>query len=184
MIENKFLIVRNIKKRDNIRITSFDRQLQSPNHFLGTPDNIQKYALIIGNDNYSRLENQLTDSIKNARELDDTLQTINFNVTRYEDVSEEDIIMERVIAFTRKFKNGDIVFFYFSGHANQFNGNNYLIPTNDSTIDNAKSVAVFGANLKRILDRLIESKPLSVLILVLDCCRPYKISRRSKITCK
>ncbi len=135
--------------------------------------------MIIGNNNYRRQANRLTDSLKNARELDATLREINFNVTRYEDVSDENEILEQVIAFTRTFKNGDIVLFYYSGHANQFNGNNYLIPINDTTIKSEQDVAVFGADLKRILGRLIENKPSSVLVLLLDCCKPYQFHRRS-----
>jgi len=152
--------------------------------FLGTPNNIQKYALIVANDHYCRQANRLINSITNARELDNILQSINFNVTKHEDMIEKDTFMEQVIAFTKTFINGDIVLFYFSGHAIQFNGNNYLIPINDTKIDRAESVAVFGVNLKRILDRLMENKPLSVFILVLDCCRPYELSRRSATTCQ
>jgi uncharacterized caspase-like protein len=139
--------------------------------FLGSSKSIKKYALIIGNDNYTQPENQLTDSIKNAKELHDTLQKINFDGTRYENVTDEDTIIEQVIAFTKKFRDGDIVLFYFSGHGQQFNKYNYLIPINDTRIRSDQDVEVFGANVQRILDRLTESKPSSVFVFILDCCR-------------
>ncbi len=138
---------------------------------LGSSENIKKYALIIGNDSYSQEENQLTDSIKNARKLDYILDRINFTIMRREDVSDENEIIKQVIVFTRTFKNGDIVLFYYSGHANQCNGNNYLIPTNDTTINSEQDIEVFGANVQRILDRLTENKPSSVFVFILDCCR-------------
>jgi uncharacterized caspase-like protein len=139
---------------------------------LGSSENIKKYALIIGNNDYRRKANRLTDSLKNARELDYILERINFTVMRHEDVSDENEIIEQVIVFTRTFKNGDIVLFYYSGHANQCNGNNYLIPTNDTTINSEQDIEVFGANVQRILDRLTENKPSSVFVFILDCCRP------------
>jgi len=145
---------------------------------LGSSENIKKYALIIGNNDYRRKANRLTDSLKNARELDYILDRINFTVMRHEDVSDENEIIEQVIAFTRTFKNGDIVLFYYSGHANQCNGNNYLIPTNDTTINSEQDIEVFGANVQRILDRLTENKPSSVFVFILDCCRPFATSSK------
>jgi uncharacterized caspase-like protein len=85
-------------------------------------------------------------------------------------------MIEKVIAFTKTFiKNGDTIVLYFSGHGGQYEGNNYLIPTNDTTIGSDQDIEVFGVNIKRIIDRLTESKTECVLLLILDCCRPYTL---------
>jgi uncharacterized caspase-like protein len=151
---------------------------------LGPVDNIQKHALIIGNDDYSRTDNRLTHSISNARKLGDILRKMKFTVTKHENVTEEDRMMEQVINFTKTFMNGDSVLCYFSGHALQFNGNNYLIPTYDTKVNSDQDVLVFGADIQRILDRLIENKPDCVFILILDCCRPYALNGGSATTSK
>lgn len=128
------------------------------------------------------MQNRLTTSINAEKRLDDTLQDINFTVISLENVAEEDEMMERTIAFTRKFKNGDIIVFYFSGHGSQYDGNNYLIPTNDTTITSEQDVEVFGVNVKRMVDRLTERKPDCVFILIFDCCRSYSLNRGSTAT--
>lgn len=141
-----------------------------------------KHALLIGNDKYSRQENRLIHSINNARKLGELLCKINFTVTEHENLAEEDQIIEQVISFAKTLKNGDMVFCYFSSHALQFNGNNYLIPANDTAVHSDQDIEVFGVNLKRMIDRLSESKPDCVFILIFDCCRPYSFYGGSSTT--
>jgi hypothetical protein len=151
---------------------------------LGSSDNIQKHALIIENDSYSRSENRLADSINNATRLAHILNKINFTVTKHENLADENEMMQQVIDFTKTFNNGDTVLCYFSSHGLQFDGNNYLIPTNDTRIHSDEDIEVFGANLKQIVDRLTDCKPYCAFILVFDCCRPYTLSRVTGRACK
>ena len=148
-------------------------------YLLGLPGDIQKHALIIGNEQYSVRENRLTNSVKYAKELNNTLEEINFNTKLYENVTQEDKIMQHVKNFTKEFMNGDIVLFYYSGQAQQLNNINYLILINDREINSEEDIQTFGINIQRILDRLTEDKPTSVFVFILDCCRPYIISNRS-----
>ena len=123
------------------------------NVVLVRPDDIQKHALII--------ENKII------------LRKINFTVAKESDRAEENEIMESVIQFTKTFRNGDLVFCYFSGCAVQLDRNNDLRLNNDATIDDDRDVEVFGASLTRILDRLTENKLDSAFVIILNCCRPY-----------
>ena len=128
--------------------------------------------MIIANDEYIQVGNRLKKSIANARALENTLENMNFSrVFKHENEALEKDIMKHVKDFTEEFENGDIVFFYYSGHAQQVNGVNYLIPTNDVEINSEDDIELFGANVQRIVDRLTENKPRSVFIIVLDGCR-------------
>jgi hypothetical protein len=140
--------------------------------------------LTIGNDNYSRPENRLTTSIENSTALNRLLQTINFEIIEGNNAKSKDDIMQRMKDFTNTFMNGDLALFYYSGHAVQVDNKNYLIPTRDTEIDSDENVEFFGANLKRILETLIENKPLCVFIFILDCCRPFFRNTRSPSTRK
>jgi uncharacterized caspase-like protein len=144
----------------------------------------RKLALIIGNDNYHRKENELRNSVKNAKELSASLRDINFHVTMYENVSQEKQMMEKVQDFERTITDGDLILFYFCGHGYQFNEKNYLIPVDDTKIDSDEDVADLGTDVERILARLRENKPLCVVILILDCSRSYVLQDASTVICK
>jgi uncharacterized caspase-like protein len=144
----------------------------------------RKLALIIGNGNYSQRINKLDQSVKNANDLANLLKTINFDVMTQNNIPNE--IMKRIQEFVDEFKirDGDLILVFFSGNAYQFNGRNYLIPIDDTRIDDDEDVEVFGTDVKRILDRLMENRPSCVVVFILDCCRPYVLKNASKSTCK
>jgi len=133
----------------------------------------RKLALIIGNSNYSGMKNQLSHSVTNAEQLRIILKKINFNVTIYTDVRTASEMMENVKNFAEKIEEGDLVLFYFSGHGNQVEDKNYLIPVDDAKIETDKDVKDLASNFERILERLVERNPSYVTVFILDCCRPY-----------
>jgi uncharacterized caspase-like protein len=139
----------------------------------------RKLALIIGNGDYSEQINKLDQSVENANELIDLLKTMNFRVCPKHNIRED--ILERTQEFTDEFeiKDGDLILFYFLGHAYQIDGKNYLIPVDDTRIDEDEDVKDFGADVQRIIERLIKKRPSCVAILILDCCRPYKLRNGS-----
>jgi hypothetical protein len=74
------------------------------------------------------------------------------------------------------------VAFYFAGHAVQFDGENWLIPTGADLFQGVPSTANFEDSSVRaqwVLDRLSESG-VSRVLLILDACRnnPFRADRR------
>ena len=134
--------------------------------------NHRKLALIIGNENYQRSENELSHSTETIQELSNLLTKIGFRVTTSTNLEKYDMTTE-IISFSRTIKDGDLVLFYFSGHGYQVNGINYLIPTNDTWIKTDRDVEDFGINFNRMLRRVLEQNSSYVNIFILDCCRPY-----------
>lgn len=103
------------------------------------------------------------------------MKTINFTVTVAPDIRNKAETMRRVQEFERTITDDALVLFCFSGHGYYFNGNNYLIPTDDTRMNQADDVLDLGNDVKRIVQRLLDDKPLRTAIVILDCCRPYAL---------
>ena len=131
----------------------------------------RKWALIIGNGEYSRPANKLNNSVANANNLVQTLKKSNFKFTKCDNINVD--IMEQVRQFNTNIQDGDLIVFYFSGHARHFDGHNYLLPTDDSRVDSGEDIRDLGTNVRRIVERLLHDKPSCIAVVILDCCKPY-----------
>jgi uncharacterized caspase-like protein len=69
---------------------------------------------------------------------------------------------------------------YFAGHEMQFNGDNYLLPTDISLQNGSNDLPLEGINSKTILKILEYTNTESLNILILDACRssPYNTNTR------
>src|SRR5262245_11001259 len=86
----------------------------------------KRVALIIGNGviaSAPRLPNPAHD----ADDVAAALKSIDFEVIRGTDLNQADM-QDAVIRFARAAQAADVGIFYYSGHAMQFNGVNYLMP--------------------------------------------------------
>src|SRR5712691_13404541 len=89
------------------------------------PDS-EKRALVIGNANYKTatvLDNPLNDAVRVA----DALDRLGFAVTIAKDCDINDFDNE-LRSFTRQLEGSDVALLYYSGHALQLHGENYLVP--------------------------------------------------------
>ncbi len=140
-------------------------------------DEGRRYALVIGNDNYQSVT-PLHNARADARAVAAALREVGFKVTL-----EQDVTLEKLKSALRSFKSqisgGDDAVFYFSGHGVQFDGTNYLIPT-DLTPQNQEQVMDDAVPLQRVLDDLRDQKARFALAIV-DACRdnPFKGSGRA-----
>ena len=143
-------------------MASFNQHLSGP----------RRLALLIGNNDYYNPKHKLNYAITNVRDLSIKLKSINFNVTRYEDLDYAG--MESGIKqFAKEINDGDLVLFYFSGHACHVMNRNYLIPINDDGIESEREVPRFGINVDRAINRLRERNQSYVTIPIIDCCKAY-----------
>ncbi|CAF3256188.1 unnamed protein product [Rotaria socialis] len=138
----------------------------------------RKLALIIGNDNYRKPYNRLNHSNNNVNDLSNMLKTINFDVTRVCDSNKRQLTTA-IIDFAKTIKDGDLVLFYFSGHACQAIKKNYIIPIDDNKIENETDIEDFSVNIERTLERLVEINPSYLTVFILDCCKPYLMENAS-----
>jgi uncharacterized caspase-like protein len=143
----------------------------------------RKLALIIGNGDYHRTENRLSNSVNNAKELSGLLKTIDFHVKTVCNLTKHQMVTE-IIDFARMVDNRDLILFYFAGHSHSIEDRNYLMPVDDDKIETNRDVEDFAINVELILSRLVKRNQSSVTILILDCCRSYVLKGVSRTTCK
>lgn len=130
-----------------------------------------KYALVIGNQNYKEIP--LRSPVNDANDIANLLSSLGFSVMKGVNVSHQ--AMEQAIRnFTDRIRPHDIALFYFSGHGVQVDGINYLLPVDMNAIseDEIKYKAV---NANMVLDKL-ERAQSQFNIIILDACRnnPFK----------
>ena len=82
---------------------------------------------------------------------------------------------DATIRFARAAREADVAMFYYSGHAMQFSGVNYLMPVDAKLTDEADAPHVASRRDRR---RLQQAKNLR--ILVLDSCRDNPLAEELK----
>src|ERR1700761_2371030 len=133
-----------------------------------------RVALVIGNGAYVHAPN-LPNPPHDAEDVVAALKRSHFDVISGSNVNEADM-QDLAIRFSRAARTADVALFYYSGHAMQFNGVNYLMPIDAELKDEA--------DLKRftrvddILNDLQQAKNLR--ILVLDSCRDNPLAENLK----
>ena len=133
-----------------------------------------RVALVIGNGAYVHAPN-LPNPPHDAEDVVAALKRSHFEVISGADVKEADM-QDLAIRFSRAARTADVALFYYSGHAMQFNGVNYLMPVDAELKDEA--------DLKRftrvddVLNDLQQAKNLR--ILVLDSCRDNPLAENLK----
>jgi hypothetical protein len=125
-------------------------------------------ALLIGNDTY-----KYADVLKNAREdaraMAAELKGFGYEVTLRLDQSQKEM-QATLRDFRESIKEGDEVLFYFSGHAVEIDGKNYLTPI-DTIGMNQNQLADDSIDLKSsVLDPFTRKKAKLTLALI-DACR-------------
>ena len=138
-----------------------------------------KRALIIGIDKYCDPPPPLTTCVKDARDLHEALLSVKCNVRDKFRVSsvyncKHAEFKEELDKFVKTITNGDMILFYFAGHGEQYNGDNYLIPSDYNYDHNSVSEADYrmanAINSQYIMHRINSARP-QITIFILDCCR-------------
>jgi TPR repeat protein len=126
----------------------------------------RRAALVIGNASYGNLPS-LPNAVNDAERIGDVLRAANFEVTVGENLTK--VSLERTIReFLQTLSDGDIALFYYSGHAVQVAGENFIIPV-DASLSSSYDLEVETYNIGSLLDYMRASSSLQ--ILVLDACR-------------
>jgi Caspase domain len=141
----------------------------------GAPAHADKrIALVIGNGAYQNAP-QLPNPPNDAHDVAEALKRIGFDVILGLDFDKAKMD-EAEIKFSRSARNADVAVFYYSGHAMQFAGTNYLVPTDAVLMDEADLRRMIKVD--DIVADLQQAKTLR--ILVLDSCRDNPMAEELK----
>jgi hypothetical protein len=125
----------------------------------------RRVALVIGNGAYKNVP-KLPNPANDASDVAAALAQSGFEII-FETNLDQIRMQEASIRFAREARTADVALFYYSGHALQFAGVNYLVPIDAEVRDEADLRRMARAD--QILADLQQAKNLR--ILVLDACR-------------
>ena len=133
----------------------------------------KRFALVVGNSQYEHatvLNNPLNDAVKMA----ELLERLGFAVQVRADCGLNDFGRE-VRNFVRRLDGADVGLFFYSGHALQFDGENYLVPV-DALLEEPEDLEQLTLKLSQQL--LLMRSLARVSLIFLDACRdnPFKLN--------
>jgi hypothetical protein len=134
----------------------------------------RRVALVIGNGAY-RHATVLANPRNDAEDVAAALGRLGFAVETALDADREQM-QEAAIRFARLVRGSDVALFYYSGHALQFAGVNYLVP-----VDAALTDEVDLRRLVRADDIVADLQQAGTIrVLVLDACRDNPLAEELK----
>jgi hypothetical protein len=133
-----------------------------------------RVALVIGNGAYAHVQH-LPNPTHDAVDVAAALRHTGFEVILGTDLDQAGM-QNAAIRFARAARSADVAVFYYSGHAMQYAGVNYLLPIDAELHDEADLRRM--ARVDDILSDLQQAKNLR--ILVLDSCRDNPLADELK----
>jgi len=151
-----------------LAVLLFSTQAMAEDRALAQMRSENRVALVIGNNTYQRPLTRLNNTINDAQAIRNILANRGFDVIYRENLSHRafDAVLEE---FYQKLRYGGVGLLYFSGHGLEFNGQNYLIPT-DAKIGAKSDTQYEAVALNKITDR-IQKVGNRLNIVILDACR-------------
>jgi len=134
----------------------------------------RRVALVIGNGSYVNA-NQLPNPRNDAEDVGLALKRLGFETIVGVDLDQSKM-QQMTIDFARAARESDVALFYYSGHAMQFAGVNYLMPVDAKLTDEADLRRM--TRVDEIIEDLKQAKSLRVLIL--DACRDNPFAEELK----
>lgn len=139
----------------------------------------QKYALVIGNANYTGITS-LNNPLNDAGDMEEVLKNMGFAVNKILNGSRE-TIEAAVIQLGRQLSgnSSSYGFFFYAGHGVQSRGENYLIPIG-ANIPSENALRDRAVPLQWVMEELNDAGN-ELNIIVLDSCRdnPFSWNRSS-----
>jgi uncharacterized caspase-like protein len=134
---------------------------------IGVAKADRRVALVIGNSHYSNPSLFLANPKNDAEDVAAALRGVGFEVLQASDATKREIDMN-MAKFARLATNADAALFYYAGHAVQYQGRNYLMPT-DAEVEDEISFRYQMTPLDDVRAALDLGD--GVKIIVLDACR-------------
>lgn len=127
----------------------------------------RRVALVVGNSNYSNASLFLANPKNDAEDVAAALRGLGFEVIQAIDANKRDLDLN-MAKFARLATDADAALFYYAGHAVQYQGRNFLMPT-DAEVEDEISFRYQMTPLDDV--RAALDRGDGVKIVILDACR-------------
>jgi hypothetical protein len=135
---------------------------------------LARRALVIGNSTYAPAQQSIPSSRKNALDVAAALTQIGFDVRQEVDQG-AGAMREQVRDFFGSLRSQSappaIGLFYYTGHGIQFNGENYMVPTDVSVTQAAEGIARASVNIDKEVIAHATLPNDGTCVLIFDACR-------------
>ena len=138
---------------------------------------LKKRALLIGNADYGHTT-ALKNTLADVRALQGALRELGFDAVRRRENLKLSEMLQAVEDFANELGQGDLAFFYYSGHGLQADGKNFLLPVDFSRTQSAAMMRAKALEADVVRETL-ERTGARLRVLVLDACRdnPFQGSK-------
>jgi tetratricopeptide (TPR) repeat protein len=143
----------------------------------------KRYALVIGNGNYSKEIGTLKNPVNDATDIATELRKSNFDVQLLTNATYIQI-REAMRKFQDRLTNGPqdqtVGLFYYAGHGVQYQDENYLVPI-DANVKFEDDIVRMCFPVQRMVLNNMENTNSRMNIIILDACRnnPFPATNRS-----
>jgi uncharacterized caspase-like protein len=133
----------------------------------------KRLALVIGNASYQS-GGSLRNPVNDARAMAGTLQSMGFEVLKFENATSSD--MKRAInEFGKRLAGNDVGLFFYAGHGIQYKGQNYMIPV-EADLQTPEQIEFDCVSADRVV-AFMETAKAKVNVLIMDACRNNPFER-------
>lgn len=133
---------------------------------IADPAQARRMALIVGNSDYQGVT-KLKNPVNDADAMAEKLRALGFEVTLLTDIGSDDF-WTKLDAFSAEAETAESTLFFYSGHAFQLNGVNYLVPV-AAQLTSREAIKAETWSLDSIIARLQNRKRQTLIFL--DACR-------------
>ena len=162
-----------------ITLLLFFKYAYAQNKSLGTaklPAGTEKRAAVIfANQDYDDPRYDLQKTHNDADDMAKVLGNIGFEVFPVKEDLNRTAFYREINALRDKLKGFQMVFFYYSGHGAEYQGQNYLIPT-DIELEYDSDIKANGVEMALVYKVLAEAR-VKTTIVALDACRSLPIGK-------
>ena len=127
----------------------------------------RRIALVIGNSHYNNSGLALSNPTNDADDVAAALRDLGFEVIHKNDTTKRDLDLA-MAQFARLATDADAALFFYAGHALQYQGRNYLMPT-DAELEDEVSLRYQMMVLDDV--RAALDRASGIKIMILDACR-------------
>lgn len=153
--------------RDRVLVVSFALVVALSSVPAQSAGGERRVALVIGNTEYA--VGPLVNPVNDAGDVAEVLERIGFDVTLTLDRTLSDMV-EDLRHFRKRLAPGDVVFFFYAGHAVQVDGENFLLPIDNDGIRDRNALRRRAISAQEYIDTIQEAAT-RLNVVVLDACR-------------
>jgi TPR repeat protein len=128
----------------------------------------RKVALVIGNVDYKEI-GAVPPAANDADDIGAILKRAGFEVVLCKNLDIK-AMSETIDQFVRTVREGDLAFFFYSGHGLQYREENYMLPVDYLPATNRDQIERRGYKMSAVRDQL-EERRAQVRVLMFDACR-------------